>query len=175
MNKLKETFETLIAEQKKLQAEFQVTAKALFNETTKQFFEINPGIKAFVWTQYSPFFNDGEECTFGVNAVTFTNAEGEDLEDVSPYGEYEGENESIWATESIKYTLEEFDGVGKDYYKEVRELILAGTAVDIESCELLTTMMSSNEFEPVMEAMFGNHVKVIATKEGFEVEEYDHD
>jgi hypothetical protein len=36
-------------------------------------------------------------------------------------------------------------------------------------------MIQSSEFEDVMLAMFDNHSKVIATRDGFDVEEYDHD
>ena len=53
---------------KKMQEEMQEKVKSLFNEIVTEFFAANPKIKSFSWTQYTPYFNDGEECVFGVNS-----------------------------------------------------------------------------------------------------------
>jgi hypothetical protein len=108
---------------------------------------------------------------FNVNTPTFTNATGNDLRDVTGYGEYDGDNDDIWAVDNLKYVLNS----GRDYYESDRRKILAGPAVDVESCDLFSSMIQSSEFEDVMLAMFDNHSKVIATRDGFDVEEYDHD
>jgi hypothetical protein len=49
------------------------------------------------------------------------------------------------------------------------------TGVDIQSITKFSGIIQSSEMEGVMEAMFGNHVRVVATRDGFDVEEYDHD
>jgi hypothetical protein len=36
-------------------------------------------------------------------------------------------------------------------------------------------MIGSSEMEDIMLEMFGDHVKVVATRNGFDVEDYDHD
>ena len=100
MIELQNKFNHLILVQRELAKKFQETAQGLFKETTKEFFEKNPGIKAIVWAQFTPYFNDGDTCEFGVNDPTFTNAEGEDLYEVSAYGEYEGETENVWACDA---------------------------------------------------------------------------
>lgn len=174
MSELQTKFEQLIAEQRDLSKKFQETAQGLFKETAKEFFEKNPAIKAVMWTQYTPFFNDGETCEFSVNEPAFTNAEGEDLEDVNPWGEYEGENDKIWVceTHSIVHLYDD----GRPWLDGVRKAIKeSGQTIDIKACGLFSRMIMSVDFEPIMEAMFGNHVKVIATKDGFDVEEFDHD
>lgn len=174
MSELQTKFEQLIAEQRDLSKKFQETAQGLFKETTKDFFEKNSGIKAIVWTQYTPFFNDGDTCEFSVNEPVFTNAEREDLEYVNPWGEYEGENEKIWVCET--YSIVHLYDDGRPWLDDTREAIKeSGQTIDIKACDLFSRMIQSADFEPVMEAMFGNHVKVIATKDGFDVEEYDHD
>ena len=48
-------------------------------------FDANPRVKGYVWYQYTPYFNDGEPCTFGVHAdrparSTVTMAANEDWE-----------------------------------------------------------------------------------------------
>ena len=69
MTTLKDRFESLISEQAELQKKFQTEAQKLFKETTKEFFDKNPDITAFTWVQYTPYFNDGEPCEFGVGDV----------------------------------------------------------------------------------------------------------
>lgn len=41
-------------------------ARAVFTEVTKDLFDLEPRLQSFTWRQFTPYFNDGEECTFGV-------------------------------------------------------------------------------------------------------------
>lgn len=82
MSKLQERFDQLLNEQRELQKKFQESAQTLFKETTKEFFDKNPGITGVVWTQYTPYFNDGDTCEFSVHEATFTNAPVDELENV---------------------------------------------------------------------------------------------
>lgn len=170
MSQLQSAFEQLINDQKELQRKFQDQAQGLFKEITKEFFDKNPGITGVVWTQYTPYFNDGDTCEFSVGDPTFTNAPVEDLGEVR-WGEYEGEAENVWACENVSYVLES----DRPYYTETANMIRAAGGVDATSCALFAKAIGSIEMEAVMEAMFGDHVKVIATRDGFDVEEYDHD
>lgn len=174
MSDLKTKFDELIAEQKELARKFQVTAQSLFKETTKEFFEKNPAVKAVVWTQYTPYFNDGSTCEFGVNEPSFTNAEGEDLDEVSPYGEYDGGKENIWVVE--EWSIDSVFDKTKEWMADTRKAIEAsGAILNPQMCKEFSSILRSGDFESVMKAMFGDHVKVVATKDGFDVEEYDHD
>lgn len=157
MSDLQTTFDKLINEQRELQKKFQTTAQALFKETTKEFFDKNPNVTAIVWTQYTPYFNDGDTCEFGVNDATFTNAP--DPENVR-WGEYDGDEE-VAADGSEIFAWE---GWGE-----------APHGLNTEMCKAFDRMIRSSEMEDVMEAMFGDHVKVVATREGFDVDDYDHD
>lgn len=170
MSQLQSAFEQLISDQKELQRKFQDQAQGLFKEITKEFFEKNPGITGVVWTQYTPYFNDGDTCEFSVGDPTFTNAPVDELNEVR-WGEYEGETEGVWACENVGYVLES----DRPYYTETANAIRAAGGVDPVSCTLFGKAIGSSEMEAVMEAMFGDHVKVIATRDGFDVEEYDHD
>lgn len=170
MSALQSAFDQLMADQAELRRKFQEQAQTLFKDITKEFFAKNPGITGVVWTQYTPYFNDGDTCEFRVNDATFTNAPIDELDEVR-WGEYEGETENVWACENIAYVLES----DRDYYKSTRDMILAAGGVDAESCKLFNNAICSGEMEEVMQAMFGDHVKVIATRDGFEVNDYDHD
>jgi len=168
MSALQEKFDQLLNEQEELRRKFQVTAQELFKETTKEFFDGNPGVKAVVWAQYTPYFNDGDTCTFSVNSPTFTNAP--DPENVR-WGEYNGDEEGVFAVENMQYTMKS----DSHYYKADQEAIRKAGGVDVDSCEAFERMITSSAMEDVMLAMFGDHVQVIATREGFEVNDYDHD
>ena len=168
MSKLQEKFDKLLDEQEELRRKFQATAQELFKETTKEFFDSNPAITAVVWTQYTPYFNDGDTCEFGVNSPTFTNAP--DPENVN-WGSYDGDEEGVFAVENISYVMNS----DRDYYKNEQEAIKKAGVIDVDSCEAFQRMICSSAMEDVMEAMFGNHVKVIATRDGFDIQDYDHD
>lgn len=155
MATLQDKFDELIAKQSELQRQFQKEAQTLFKDVTKEFFELNPSVKAIVWTQYSPYFNDGDECVFGVNCATFTNDEDGEIS----WGEYDGDKEGIWT-------------YGDDCYSDDSPL---PEDFNPSACDAFDRMLQSSEMEDVMEAMFGNHVKVIATREGFDVQDFDHD
>lgn len=171
MQTLQSRFDALIEEQRALKAKFQTEAQAMFKETMKEFFDKNPGITALKWTQYTPYFNDGDACVFSVNDVTFTNASADELENVTAWGEYEGEDESVWVAQNVAYVLNS----GSKYYVNEAARIRAAGGVDEDSCELINKMISSNEMEEIMQEMFGDHVQVTATRDGFEVTDYEHD
>lgn len=153
------SIQEFIDEYTKFQAEFQALAQSKIKEIFEAFWEKNPAIKAVTWRQYAPYFNDGDPCVFGVHAPYFTNAEGEDLMDISRWGEYEGEKEGIWS---------EYHFGGK-YGPTVPE------GVDEQSTKELSSFLCSSALSSAMEATFGSHSSVVATRAGFEIEEIDHD
>jgi hypothetical protein len=171
MSDLKAKYDNMITEQRKIKAQFQENGTKLIKEVFKEFFDKNPGITAVVWTQYTPFFNDGDTCTFSVSSPTFTNAPDDELYNVAPWGVYEGENTSVWVCGSISNVLT----TDREYYKDERVKINASGGVDVDSCSLLESMISSDEMEEIFLALFDDHVKVVATRNGFDVTEYDHD
>lgn len=120
----------------------------------KDFFETHPDIQAVLWTQYTPYFNDGDSCTFSVHdfRVLFKEEDGEEIdedgEEIDVEDEYDG-GKSAWSlTRSA-------DPVLKQLGQELGTL--------------------SNIPEDVLESIFGDHVQIKATREGFSVNEYSHD
>ncbi len=169
-NTLQNEFDKMLADQVELKRQFQERAQNLFKNITKDFFEKNTGITAVIWNQYTPYFNDGEACTFSVNGASFTNAPLDEIDSVR-WGEYEGETEGVWACDNVYNVLTS----DRDYYKEDADKIRAAGGVDADTCKLFNSAISSREMEDVMLTMFGDHVKVIATRNGFDVEDYSHD
>lgn len=70
--------------------EFQDKKIQLVNQLKVEFpnlfthiFEKYPNLEAFQWNQYTPYFNDGDECTFGVNECYYIKCtEDEELVEV---------------------------------------------------------------------------------------------
>ena len=122
-------------------------ARVAFSE----FFESNPDIDQIVWTQYTPYFNDGDPCIFGVNDMFFTLAKDKvDLSDLRhPDDEenchgtyYYGENDPI-ASQRKKFS---------NFVKQIGDLP-----------------------DEIFLSAFDDHVRVVASKNGFDTQEYDHD
>jgi len=121
-------------------------------EVFKEFFDKYPRAESITWVQYTPYFNDGDACYFSVGEMRLSLSEPEDGE------EDEGEeDDDEWYDDWDSYGLAhsedpELKAIGEDF----------GTLEDTVP-------------EDVMEKVFGDHVRITATREGFEVREFDHD
>lgn len=156
-----QTIDSFIQEYNDFRSAFQKRAQEKFKEVFKEFWEENPGINVVTWTQYAPYFNDGEPCVFGINCPTFSNAtEPDDISDLR-WEEYNGETEGIWGCGewNIKDIAKEYPGVNP------------------ESTKILASLINSDPMEDVLEDMFGSDNRVVATREGFTSEDYcgEHD
>jgi hypothetical protein len=72
-------FKKLKAEQLKLREEAKVKAKEIFASASKALFAEYADLESFSWTQYTPYFNDGDSCTFSVNRDWGMKVNGEDI------------------------------------------------------------------------------------------------
>lgn len=77
-------------------ASYNAAREALSKITKEQvaalflpFFEANPKIDAVKWSQYTPYFMDGDPCVFGVNEISLVSKELFTEEDADSY---HGEN-----------------------------------------------------------------------------------
>ena len=84
--------------------------KEAFLEAYNEVFKKYPNIESFSWTQYTPYFNDGDECTFSAQTeypqLTFTDGTEIDIN----YGEGDADAEVV-AKEiaAVKTFLAQFD------------------------------------------------------------------
>jgi hypothetical protein len=143
-----------LKEYKKVQELARESLMGIFVE----FWEKNPEVKAVVWAQYTPYFNDGETCTFSVNDVYFTNDPAGDYEDSANlyYGDSEQEGDDLlWCVSSYSSPLP--------------------GGVDQKSLKELDGFLTMSQMEPCMRSMFGEHSEVRVTREGFTISPYEHD
>lgn len=60
------------AELRKIKEESFATSKAELKRIIKGLFKKHPTLKLITWDQYTPYFNDGSPCVFGVHDVNYT-------------------------------------------------------------------------------------------------------
>jgi hypothetical protein len=154
---------SMVEEQKRIYKEFQERGKRELKNGFKEFFKRVPEVKTVHWVQYTPYFNDGDPCVFRVCDASFSNVE--DVSRLSCYEDIEDEQEGEFNTEVY--------GSYKNMLQYGGKKILSEDSYNI--CKELNVILTSSEMEDVMENLFGDHVRVIATAEGFDTEDYDHD
>lgn len=135
-------FTKSVAEAKK---ELKKVATNLFREVTQELFDEYPNLKSFGWSQYTPYFNDGETCTFSVNGSYPT---------INGYNTNTGEYED--GEEGDEPAFEELE-------PEVEERAAA-----------VSTLLNAIPDEVMLE-MFGDHQKITVTRKGITQEDYSHD
>ena len=134
---------------------FEEKKIALVNELRQEFpkimqplFEQSKKIDSFSWTQYTPYFNDGDECYFGVNDVDEVN--GAHIYDCKFLEKEIGP----WAARTPN---PDYDAYEFGIYTEIADII-------------------SSIPEDFLKDLFGDHVQVTVNRDGtISVETYEHD
>lgn len=172
----------------------QETAKGLFTEMSAELFAENPELVSFSWTQYTPYFNDGDVCEFSCHG-DYPSVSIKVGEDVIGYDENRGDLEINGDEVQSTYDLERqfkdlrvdsFRRDGKEYTydKTTKTILIDGVKIPTyddysKQFDSLGKKISAflNAFEDEdMETMFGDHKKVTVTRDGeVEAESYEHD
>jgi hypothetical protein len=187
-----------IAEAKK---QMEETAKTAFTDMAKEFFANNPTVLAFGWTQYTPYWNDGEPCefsahteyptvtmlvdgkalTYNCNSGDFTDNDGDEVKTHDAY---------VRQFKSLGSAIESFvtngqvvaidrkanNGAGVVTVDGVRVKTHEEYSNGFDSAEEQVTDFLSNFEDDDLETMFGDHVEIMIARDGtIEVEQYQHD
>lgn len=188
----------IIRELEAFKEEFQKKARTALNTEFKEFFAAHPQVERIVWTQYTPYFNDGDTCEFSVNEPVFLGTAPTDsgeaaelLEEDEDDSEAEEEGGGLDVLEQIRRQTEGYTDYntvvserpstwGRGYptekeYAKVppsRKLTKEDEALQKDASALESLVTGLDE---TMKDIFGDHVKVTARKGGFEVSEYEHE
>lgn len=134
-----------------------------------------PGVIAVRWNQYTPYFNDGDPCEFsaylrGVKLEDrfLTEDELANREDGYDVGDYE---------DGFVDSYELYQADRRYPYNDPRFRTFVRNGQDTTELYAALTAFEKGfpAFENVIQANFGDPAEVTATKEGFNVEDYDHD
>lgn len=143
-----ELLDGLIDEKKRVDQLLREKGETALRDTMKQFFAAHPDLKGVMWRQYTPFFNDGDECVFRLGEVEFAIGD----KDFTDTYSYSGKS---WNSQTRNYD----NGTSHPYYEDIKSL---------ES--------KIHSLKDVLKASFGDHTKIVITSEEIEVTEYtDHD
>lgn len=167
--------------------------ETVFNDVTKQLFSKHKTLKIIQWTQYTPYFNDGDVCNFGINHIYYSveYPEGVDASTTAFDTHYDGYDGEFVGEPPSEYTYRDaadykrdpkatnaswkryaadavaaFEEVCKKHDKD--ELIALS-----EDMDLFRKMVTDNQ--SFMEMMLGDHVLVTITKNGVFTSDYEHD
>lgn len=146
-------------------SEMNIKVREVFNSGLKEYaqeiFKENPKLLGFSWTQYTPYFNDGSPCEFGINghypAVLIKGGDG--------YIELNYEllkNYGSWKEPDIKIN---------DSYKDLISLEEA-QKIQADVDDFISDAIYP--FENQVQSLLGEG-EVFVTPEGIEVQDYDHD
>jgi uncharacterized Zn finger protein len=169
----------LNAKIKALQEQAAKTSQEVFKASLAKFFDNIPEIKMIFWRQYTPYFNDGDACEFSVGDVNFYTEEDRDSDEEdgwdafnpfmapSDYVYREAANEGNRYRDSYQTQIDAYNervsGVGAERAAQIHRAI--------EDVKNMFREIDDDYFL----MMFGDHVEVTATRNGFQVDEFDHD
>lgn len=146
---------------KKLKEEMLEASNKIFTEMTKVIFEEHPKVKSFGWNQYTPYFNDGETCTFFANTdYIYINGMSVD--------------ESEWINENIITSYGTWNREEKVYKDRTEVPNLNYDSELVKANDEIKEFLCNFDEEFFM-SQFGDHAEVTVTAEGVSVDEYEHD
>lgn len=178
------TFSVLAEKQRQLEEELKAAGEGALKEYFTEIFENYPDLLAVRWAQYTPYFNDGDPCEFGVNEPYFKIVGmGEET------WEYDDDEDEQLGYTSI-YSLYEWVPDGPPEKRERRAWDYVNRVHRVE--EYVHQPTKRGNFHPLyevatkissdlqansrlLELAIGDHAEVTVTRDKITVEEYHHD
>lgn len=157
MGKLQEMNEQFEAAKKRFTDEGKEALAGAF----KEFFAKHPRAGCIRWEQYTPYFNDGDTCTFGVGEWTVHRAVEDATDEDGDYVDLSGR--------CLYHEL-----TGRSWEPGYEERVAARSADDVAFIADFEALLAACS-EELLLAVLGDHVQVVATADGFTVEDYDHE
>lgn len=179
-----------------VRAEISAAGREVVSAVSKAFFDRHQNVHGFRWTQYTPYWMDGEECEFSVNAPdleitrqTSRHSDGQqDLIRRKAYylGEIEKAKAFIEAGEAVAghqrrvrtYSQKDIERAEAEIASIDAIITQAGgleryEAIVADFKMVARFIMSLKDSD--LELIFGDHVEVLVTRSGTEVLEFEHD
>jgi hypothetical protein len=118
-------------------------------------------LESFGWTQYTPYFSDGDENIFSANT-----------DYILINGEWA--NDSKWLNKKNVITWGTWDREEKIYKVRVEEDNPNYDSVLSEANSEIINFLSNFDDEFYLRK-FGNHAEIVVTKNGVDISDYEHD
>ncbi len=150
-----------------------------------------PEVEAIRWEQFTRYLNDGDACEFTTTHVTVkyvgddTSGDSEDgymdlsgeyppgYFDTHGYADYQRDAQGRTLWNAVRVVP---DGKIEVDYRDRRYYVDGVVREDLEALHRqLNGMINSGEFHVELSKFFGDPSQVTATRDGFDVETYDHE
>lgn len=125
-------------------------------------------VKQFGWRQYTPYYNDGEPCTFSAWGAWAIPADWIPSE---AYDEDDYDDDAF----DIDYSEHWYNKQDKDWYRNREANLKPQYKETMPKLKALNQAIDDGNFDDVLLEKFGDHAKVTVTKEKIQVEYYEHD
>jgi hypothetical protein len=142
---------------------YQERAKGILKGCLQEFMKEHPEIKALGWTQYTPYFNDGEACVFSMHELYFTTKDLSE-DQLSSGGWFEEDEEEGWVS-----------AYSKPGSKWIRDNLVKQKISEELYAKVHNFYNILQGLESELQTVLGDHVKVIITERGVETHEFEHD
>lgn len=146
---------------KKLKKEMIEASNKIFTDISKSIFEEHPKVKSFSWTQYTPYFNDGETCYFSVNNDYIS------INDQSV-------DESDWISETKITKYGTWNREKKVYEGRVEVPNLNYDPELAKAADEIREFLKQFDDDFFLE-QFGDHAEVVVTEDGVNINDCEHD
>ena len=165
---------------RKLQQEGEAAVKDAF----KDLFDKYPEVRSVVWSQYTPYFNDGDVCYFSVhefdvNIGTDDSIKEEiestkkEMKTAADAGEYKTAQQLKTRVDDLLNRLHGSDDE-YSYGESIYSLRRSKNPREVEIAESVRELQRELPSD-VLESVFGDHARIVATRQGFKVSEESHD
>lgn len=130
--------------------ELMLKTRTLFDKAMVEVFDRYTDLQSFGWNQYTPYFNDGDECTFSANI---------DCLDINGVNYYDMDDVQKTKWDSGTRTQIPNPNFNADKSAMIDEIKSILGTVD----------------EEFLKEAYGDHVEVVVSREGSDVSDYEHD
>jgi len=136
-------------------------SSGIFEEFYKYIFEKYPTLESFGWTQYTPYFNDGDVTIFSAN-TDYLNINGEYVD------------ESNWSQKTKVIDWGNWNKDTRKYEGRVEEDNDDYDPILSEASNEIVDFLGNFDDDFYMRK-FGDHAEVMVTRSGVDISDYDHD
>lgn len=157
MEKLNNLVQAAVAFRQRMKTEGEAALKEAFAE----FFNNQPEVGAIVWKQYTPYFSDGDACTFSRRDFEFLSPE-DSQKKMRTYDDL-----------CLMNRLNTLDFHRRHPQYGSGRCLTMEEQICLEAYKSFEKICS--QIDDLFKTVFGDHVQVRATRDGFEVDDYDHD
>ena len=144
-----------------LKKQINSISDSIFDDFRQHIFSKYEQLESFGWTQYTPYFNDGEACLFFAN-TDYLIINGDYAEDSDWFSKENIINWGQWNRE-----LKTHEGRVEESNNNYNEVLVNAYNEIVE--------FLSNFDNDYYLTKFGDHAEVIVTKNSVDISDYDHD